>query len=425
MINKLRSVVAHRRPDLYAILDIGTVEAKALLVLVEGEQAAIVGAGRQAHQPGAIVNGSVADVQGAAKSCGYALAQAETQTEMVVGERLVAERVVVGISGPMLKGTCLSLTVRRPRPNDRLSDSELRAIVQRTERLVLQQAHNQLAEESLQADVELALVDADILHITVDGYPLTNAVAETGSQVDVRLSNVFAPVSYLATVSAIATASELKPVAILAGCCALARTPAIAARGDAIVIDSGGECTDIVLVRQGGIECVQTLPMGGVSLTRRISRVLGVPLAAAEEIKKNYAASRLDQERGTELRTALAGDVHTWVDGIQALLEDMAGHDDLPGQIFLAGGGAALPDLERAIRLHPWIHVLSFERPPQVTAVQPRLLSGLTDKTQQMSSQSFAIPVALAAWAVQSAQAKAASTPQRILQQVLHGMGLS
>ncbi len=425
MISRLRTLLSGGRPDIYAVLDIGTVEAKALLVVVEGDQASIVGAGRQAHQPGAVVNGILADAAIAARSCEAALARAEAQTETVAGETLVADRAIVGLCGPMLTGICLTLTTHRPRAHERMSEGELRSIIQRAERLVVQQAHTQIAAQTGGSAAEVGLVSADLIHVLVDGYPITHSVAVTGAQVDVRLSNIFASAASLADVNAVVTALDLEPVAVLSGCCALARLPAVGGRGDALVLDIGGECTDLALVRPGGIASLQTLPMGGASFTRRIGRALGIAGPAAEEIKKAYAGGRLDQARAAQLWAAMADDVHTWIDGIQALLEETAKREDLPAHIVVGGGGAALPDMERAIRLHPWTRLLSFERSPQVTLATSRWPVGLTDRTQQAGGHDFAVPAALAAWAVQLARPTSVSTPQRILQQVVHGMGLS
>ena len=63
MIDRLRTMVSGAKPSIHAVLDIGTVEAKALIVLVEGDRAGIVGVGRRGHEPGAIVNGSLADAR--------------------------------------------------------------------------------------------------------------------------------------------------------------------------------------------------------------------------------------------------------------------------------------------------------------------------------------------------------------------------
>ncbi len=424
MLSKLRTLLPHSQPDLYAILDIGTVEAKALLLLVAEDDAAVVGVGRQAHQPGAIVNGSIVDAKLAARACDQALAQAEALTETVVGEKLVADRAIAGISGDSLKSVCLSLTIHRQHPKESLSESELRSAVQRAERVVLEEARSQIESQPGAAGTEVGLVDADVLHILVDGYPLINT-GVTGAQLDVRLSNVFAPVGYLAAVSSVVAELEMETVAILSGACAVARAPYITGHGDAIIIDVGGESTDIVLSRNGGIESVQSLPMGGGSFTRHTARLLGIPLMAAEDIKRAYACGELDQERTNELRSVLAGDVHTWIDGVQALLEDMAAQESLPSHIFLSGGGAALPDVERGVKSHNWIRVLPFTHHPQVTVVQPHSLSILTDQTRHLEGETFGVPAALAAWAVQSIRQKSTSLPQRTLRQVLHGMGLS
>jgi hypothetical protein len=422
MISTLRSLLPRKRPDLYAILDVGTVEVKALIVLIEGEQASIVGSGQQAHPPGAIVDGSLADTGLAAKTCEYALGKAEAQTEAVAGERLVADHAILGLCGPMLRGINVSLSARRAHPQHAMSDRELRSIVQRAERLLVQQARETEATSG-RPDVELAVLDAHLMQVLVDGQPVTSRGALTGAQVEVHLANILAPAPYLTAAGKLATSLDMQPVAVTSGCCALGRMPAIANQGDAIVIDVGGECTDIMIRRHGGAVALQTLPVGGMAFTRCTARALGVPLAAAEDIKRAYAGGQIEQERSANLRLALADDVRAWVDGIQTLLKQMAGHDDLPPQIVLGGGGSALPDLGRAMRLYPWTHVLPFARSPQVTTAQAYTPANLSDRTQQTGGPDFAVAVALASWVVQAQRPAAAGKTQQILHQVLHGMG--
>lgn len=424
MINRLSAWLARNRPDLYAILDIGTCDAKALLILVDGEQAAIIGVGKQPHAAGAIENGSLNDTRLACQACEAALSEAEAQSEAEVGEKMVADRVVVGLNGPMLKSASLTFSTHRPQPRTRLTEAELRAIVQRAERLLLQQAREIMGREMVGQDIEIGLVDAEIQRILIDGYAVSNAVGVTGENVDVRLSNTFAPAAYLAAAGSIATALEMEPVAIRAGACSVTHLPYIAGRGDAIVIDAGGQSTDIVLARHGGIESIASVPLGGVALTRRVARTLGVPPAAGEDLKKSYAAAGLDQARMAELGSALAGDVQAWVDALVDALGAMAGKEDLPASIYLSGGAAMLPDLEHCLRAQPWLRLLPFEHPPQVTLLQPRV-AALTDSTRRASDPSFVAAVALAAWIVQATRTRAANTPQRLLNHVLTGMGLS
>ena len=422
MINRLQSLLSGERPHLYAVLDIGTVEAKALVVLVENEQAAIVGVGREAHAQGAVQDGGIANTEALAAACEKALANAEALTETVMGEQLVADRAVLGISGPVLKSTYVSLAAPRARPADRITEGELRALLQRAERLALQQARSELAMETGSPAVDVGLVDADVVQILVDGYRVSSPVRLQGRQLEVRVFNLFAPLDFLAAVNSVAAALELEPVMILAGPCLVGR---VLARGDAIVIDIGGECTDVVLLRGGGIERMRTLPMGGLSFTRRVGRTLGVPVMAAEEIKKSYAAGRLDWARTEEVRAALTADVRTWLDAVQALLEEMAASDTLPPRVLLCGGGAALPDLERAARSYPWVRLLPFTRYPEIIVLQPSHMTGASDRTRRLVGESFVVPAALAAWTVRSLHSQGGDLPQQSLQRVLHGMRLS
>ena len=342
---------------------------------------------------------------------------------MIIGERLVADKAVLGISGPRLSSVCRSLEMRRPRPSEAMTESELRNAVQRAERAVLQQACDDLAQAGQASDAVVGLVDADILHLAVDGERVVNAVALKGAIVDVRLSNVLAPKAYLAAVSALANELELELAATVCGACAVARTVHMSGRGDAIIVDVGGDCTDVLLVRHGGLEAIRSLPLAGAAVTRRVGRTLGVPPAGAEEVKRAYCAKRLDDKRCEELATAISADIKAWLEALQDALGDMAGQGELPAQIFMCGGGAALPDVQSAARTHRWMSALPFARQPQVALAQPGLRSNVVDLTHAASGEAFVVPASLAAWLVSSLR-PAASTPQRILRQALHGMDL-
>lgn len=426
MINRLRTWLKGSQPDLYAILDIGTVEAKALLLLVEGERAAIVGAGKHPYEAGAMARGQVADLKLATDACERALSQAETESETVVGEKLVADKVVVGIPGSMLVSVAESLSVRRLRPQQPLTEKELRGIVLRAERAVLQEGRELAAKGpgGSGSEMDVGLIDADILHVVIDGLPLGTLSSTRGAQVDMRVCTLFAPADYLKTIGLLAHALELEVTAVRSTTCAIARAPYVTGRGDAIIVDVGGECTDVVVVRHGGIDGLRSMPLGAVAFTRRTGRAFGVPLPAAEEIKRAYAGGQLDAERSAELRSALASDVSTWIGGVQAALAELAADNDLPAAMYVSGGGAALPDVERALRKQRWLHVLPFAHEPQVTMLRAAVMSGLEDQAHLANSDSFVGALALATRTARSARTGPTSQPQQALNHVLHGMGL-
>jgi Tfp pilus assembly PilM family ATPase len=196
-------------------------------------------------------------------------------------------------------------------------------------------------------------------------------------------------------------------------------------RGDAIVIDVGGECTDVVVVRHGGIDGLRSLPLGAVTFTRRTGRAFGVPLPAAEEIKRAYAAGALDAERTADLRTALASDIATWVGAVLACLSDLSADEDLPGAIYLCGAGAALPDIEKSLRSQRWLHALPFAHEPGVLMLKSSSMAGPDDQARLADKDSFVGALALATRMMRRARMAPIGAAQQALQRVLDGMRLS
>ena len=84
-----------------------------------------------------------------------------------------------------------------------------------------------------------------------------------------------------------------------------------------------------------------------------------------------------------------------------------------------------MADLVQAARTHGWAKGLAFDRYPEVTVVQPPALAGPADRTLRLAGESYVVPAAVAAWAMQPAHNWGMNLRHRPLERVLHGMGLS
>lgn len=80
-----------------------------------------------------------------------------------------------------------------------------------------------------------------------------------------------------------------------------------------ILIDIGGETTDLAIFRHGTLWHTSTLPVGGYDITRDIAIGLGLPFDLAEEIKKKHGkvavASRISEEGNRSIEVGGNGDV--------------------------------------------------------------------------------------------------------------------
>lgn len=378
------------QPPAIAALDIGTEFAKVLVLTVEHDEAGrlvgvVRGSGRQRQGLTHMQSGTVSDIEAVVANCRVALDAARA----MAGRRPIA--AVVGIAGELVKGATSTYGMRRDDPRAPLGEEELGRIVARAQEGALRDAEERIRWESGVDRLDVRLVHASIVEMTIDGYPVNNPIGFTGAQVELHLFNAFAPMVHLGALQSAATALGLELLGVIAEPYAVATCLAPGELGDAgaVFVDIGGGTTDVALVRGGGIVGTKMLALGGRAFTRGLAERLGVSFAEAEETK-------LAAQHSTEVDDALLDDARIWRSGVQLMIGDLAGDELLPGRILLCGGGADLPQIARALAEDEWWSTLPFSRRPLVRALAPDEVMGLRDATGSLGTRQDVTPMALA-----------------------------
>lgn len=380
-------------PAACTALDIGTEFAKALVVEIDDAtgRAVVRGVGRQRQGLAHMRSGTVTDIAAVVDNCALALQEAEE----MAGFR--PSQVVLGIAGELVKGFTTTHSLERRRPEEPVTDAELRAAIDGIQREALREAARSIEWETGIPDVEVRLVHAAVTGATLDGHPVTNPVGFRGGRLTIGVFDAFAPLVHLGALESVAAGLDLELLEIVAEPYAVARVVAaerVRAAG-AIFVDIGGGTTDVALVRGGGIEGTRMYALGGRAFTRSIADRLGLPIARAEALKVDYA-------RGVPIegREAVAGivaeDVAVWAAGLELVLEELAGGELLPSRIHLCGGGAGLAEIGRAVADDAFWRRLPFSRPPEVSVLTPGEVDRIDDATGLLVDQQDVTPLGLA-----------------------------
>ena len=77
-------------------------------------------------------------------------------------------------------------------------------------------------------------------------------------------------------------------------------------------------------------------------------------------------------------------------------LESFANIDVLPSKILLSGGGAHLPEIKETLETMEWVKSLPFSRKPQISFMNPKMITNLSDETKLLKDQQDTVPMALA-----------------------------
>jgi cell division protein FtsA len=376
----------------FVALDIGTEFVKALIFKIVEGKGVIVGVGRQRQRLGDMHGGAVTDIAGVVENCSRALDRAEEMAG------IVADECIIGIAGELVKGTTTTVHYERLKHTSKIDYNELKNIVNKVQWKAFDAARKQLAWETGYNTIDVKLVNASIVDVKIDGYKVTNPIGFQGKDVSVGIFNAFAPMVHLGALQTIAADLGLDLISIAAEPYAVAKSVGVDEAGEfnAIFIDIGGGTSDIAVVRSGGLEGTKMFAIGGRSFTKRLSQVLSVSFAKAEEIKLAYSSGMLEEKSEKTVREALTLDAEVWLSGVELSLSEFSDIDLLPSRILLCGGGSALPEMKQALESHDWYKDLPFAKKPKISFIKPEEVSKVVDQTGEIKDQQDVTPLALA-----------------------------
>ncbi len=376
----------------FLALDIGTDVVKALVCEVAGTKAHVLGVGRKQQKLGDMQSGVVTDIASVIANCHAAIKEAEN----VAG--ISTRRMILGISGELVKGATSTTSYVRRDANSKIDLAELKNIVHKIQWRAFDSVRSQLAHETGYNEIDVKLVNAAIVDVRIDGYKVTNPIGFQGKEVTLSIFNAFAPLVHYGALQTIASEIDKELLAIAAEPYALTRCLGHEDSGQfgAIFIDVGGGTTDVAVVRDGTVEGTKMFTLGGRIFSKRLSQILNISFKEADDIKLAYSHDNLERQSHKIVRDAMKMDSDVWLSGVVLTLEEFENVDVLPSKILLSGAGSHLPEIKEALESREWIKSLPFAKKPQITFLNPKMVTNVVDKTKLIKDQSDIVPMALA-----------------------------
>ena len=398
------------KPSFRSVIDLGTEYVKALVVEVKEDRAIIIGQGMARHKGSYASDGAIGDLEAVTATCDRALRQAEDMTEEVYGRKVVPDQAVMGVPSPLVRGAAYTVKQQRSSPKRPVSQRELTQLLQRVQRLALQQLSQEFASR------ELVLVDRSIAEIAIDGHRVTDPVGFRGGNLAVTVFNAMALRESLDGLRNIAGGLELEPPLLIPE----PRVVASFLKGSEVIgLDIGGRETEIFWTRNGGLLASRTVPLGGRAVSQRLAEGLHISLQEAETLKLSYSRGQINETIPAAVNEILSGVVGTWLAEVERQLIALAGEGNLPHCIHLWGGGSELPELVEAVKTFPWMRELLFARCPEVELLNPERIPGLLDRTGLSLGRGGLIVMGLARWAYAAEMKSEADLPAQLLAKVM------
>lgn len=381
-----------RRNSNAIALDIGTEFVKALIFTVDDDGIGHVkGVGRQHQKLSDMQGGTITDIAGVVANCERALEQAAEQAGFL------PDAVMLGMAGELVKGTTTTIAIDRAHPTSKISMGELQKMIQDVQQRAFEQARQVISFETGIEHVDVRLVNAAIVDVTIDGYRVANPIGFQGKEVKVGVFNAFAPLVHLGAYETVAQELKLDLLSIAAEPYAVSRLygPETTQDFSAIFIDIGGGTTDIAVVQNGGVVGTKMFAIGGRAFTKRIADVLGTSFNEAEELKIAYSDGKAKADDAKLIEHAVRADANVWLSGVELTLSEFVGLDFLPSRILLCGGGSQLPEIKELLKTD-WYNELPFAKKPTVQFILPKELPTIIDETDELTKSQDITPMALA-----------------------------
>jgi len=351
------------------VLDIGTSYVKAVIFYVSDNQAQITARGLAKQAANSMRGGMIVDLPAVANACNQAIDDALGESDW----RLT--NVILGVNGQLIEGVTTTVHYDRAHPEQPIEHTELKNIIYKIQQRSSEKLRTSLSEKFLDDHPDIELIHAGIVDVQLDGYVVENPLGFQGKRLTLTIFNAYIPLVYAGILQNLAKELGLTIASIAAQPYGLSKifvTPDSEAEAKSgVFIDIGGGTTDVVIVKNGTVEGMQSFAFGGDAFTRGLKRELGLTWDRAEKMKLDYANNRLDKRITKKASDALMVDAQTWLSGVRLALAEFHELKLLPPRIYLTGGSAPLPEIKKVLLTKVWAEHLPFAKKPFPLLVKP------------------------------------------------------
>ncbi|GCE21657.1 hypothetical protein KDK_54570 [Dictyobacter kobayashii] len=284
-VDEVDEVDLPRKAELYSIVQIEDDTVRAMIIDINGNQANILGIGRQQLASNILSDNIIIDIAGATSSCNKALLEAEE-----IADEIIAPRAILGLNSELVKFNSITVSKQRQQPTKQITEEEVESLITAAQARSLKTAKEQISTETGRSDIDVRVTNATVTSVRIDGNQVTNPLGFRGRHFSLTLFSTFAPLAQLGAIEAVAQGLDLAPISIEAELYALARClyPDARANSGCIFINVMSSTTEITLVRAAVVEESRIFAFGERVFGRRIATSKGISLREGRQLLKDY-----------------------------------------------------------------------------------------------------------------------------------------
>lgn len=348
------------------VLDVGTSVVKALVVYLENNEVCIAGRGYANQLDGSMRGGMIIDLQAVALTCKKAIHEATVNFETPPVD------LIFGVNGQLVEGVTTTIHYDRAHPDHPLEHSELKNIIYKIQQRSDEKLREVLSRKFVDHQPDIELIHAAVVEVQLDGYEVETPLGFQGKRLSLTVFNAYLPLVYASVIQNLARILDLNLISIAAqpyGLSKLLINSAANTDLDGVFLDIGDLATDVVIVKNGNVESMQSFSVGGRAVTRAIQKQSKATHLQAEKTKHSYAFGDLDKRSANKLSPIIEEELSIWKAGVELALKDFPATKTLPEDIYLTGGGSLLPEALSTLKDRKWSQDLSFRKKPSVRLI--------------------------------------------------------
>ena len=348
----------------YTAVDLGSTMVRTAVFKPASELEELKILGMGAHMQGrkSMYGGQILDFDAVTDTLKIALDEANLQAGVT------SNQVVLGLSGGLIHSKGLRVRTRRANPENKLEEAEFDVLAQQIEDKTLQKAQHEL-EETFKT--EFTRVETSFTGFEVDGARVSTPIGLAGSEIEIAVLHYFIQPDKLRSINSMIEQLGLE-IASLVETSVHFAVEQMHSLGDFVLLDIGGDATEVVVVMGGKVIGNEVLFIGGSDFTWQIHQDLNTSFENAENMKLDYGQGHLDQERARSVKHSLETAMEWWVEGVAATLSEFQS-GDLPPKLLITGESRHLAELRSRLSAYPWMKFLHFVNFPKIEVAQGKL----------------------------------------------------
>lgn len=376
----------------FLTIDIGSNSVKVLAFNLDTQsspvKASVIGKSQEDLLEDSTRGGVIVDLDDVEQALGTAIREASR------GEKI--SDVIFGVGGSLAMGIMVTIKVTRGEDLP-ISENELSEVFDKIYEEAYNKIDNIFLEVTGDSETDMSLVTSSVVYKKLDGKKVEELEGQQGREIEIATFISFSPDYHLKSLKKIAKRLKLNTLAISSDLYAFTKGLSLS-KGkdyDAVVINIGGEVTDVAVVFRGGVAATRSLDIGGAHFTKKLSEKMDMSFEDAEHKKMEYSYGRVNKDEEFMIKEHIDDILNVWLSGIELLFHQFIGVKTFPHKVYLTGGGSALPDIYEAISKEPWTKSIPFKSPPEFSKVTIEDLALIEDRMREVHSVEDIIPTSL------------------------------